>query len=302
MKYTGSICSIFIVLLSLSCQSKKTDVPITTSDFEIGIIADCQFCHCDVKWNRFYKKSPKRLAATVRTLNRKELEYTIHLGDFIDKNFTSYDTVVPIWNKLRSKKYHVLGNHDFEVVDSLKSQVMKRLDIKNRYYSFEHNNWHFIVLDGNDLSFHGALSTQKKQQTDSLYNLLKKDSLPYLQTWNGGMSNTQLKWVKEELELATANKKLVGFYCHFPLQPIDGHNMWNGNDLLSLISDYSCVKLFFNGHNHAGAYVMKDGVHFLTFKAMVDSRDSTSFATVSFTKDSILVQGYGKEISRVLKL
>ncbi|MEE9364953.1 MAG: metallophosphoesterase [Cellulophaga sp.] len=299
MKYLLGACIVFLGFVSCKLEQKKQAIH---TDFEIGIIADCQYCQCAIKWNRFYSKSPQRLEKAVKELNTKNLKYTIHLGDFIDKGYSSFDTVVPIWNQLKSVKYHVLGNHDFEVADSLKSSVMKRLNLKNRYYSFVQNNWRFIVLDGNDLSFHGALSTLKKQQTDSLYNLLKNDSLPYLQTWNGGMSTTQLKWIKEELELATTNKEQVGFYCHFPLQPISSHNMWNSNDLLSLISEYSCVKLFFNGHNHDGEYAHKNGIHYVTFKGMVDTKDSTSFATTSFFKDSVVIKGYGREVSRVLQL
>jgi hypothetical protein len=48
--------------------------------------------------------------------------------------------------------------------------------------------------------------------------------------------------------------------------------------------------------------VKKDGVHYLTFKAMVNTNDQTSFATALFTKDSILINGFGREISRGLKI
>jgi hypothetical protein len=40
-------------------------------------------------------------------------------GDFIDRDFESFDVVGPIFNKLRMPKYHVLGKHDFSVEDHL---------------------------------------------------------------------------------------------------------------------------------------------------------------------------------------
>ena len=300
MKFIIGIITVFVLLTG--CRKKSDDKP-QPSNFEVGIIADCQYCYCDTKGERFYKRSPQRLVEAVDALNKKDLSYTIHLGDFIDRDFGSYDTLVPIWNKLRSKKYHVLGNHDFAVADSSKSKVFKVLNIKDRYYSFLQDNWRFIVLDGNDLSFHGALSAFKKQQTDSIYNLYEKDSLGYLQKWNGALSKEQLHWVRSELEIAKKNKENVGFYCHFPALPFDDwHNLWNRNDLIALISEYPNVKLFFNGHNHGGDYEMKDGVHYLTFKAMVNTDDSNSYATAFFTKDSIFINGYGREISRRLKI
>ena len=273
-------------------------------EFEIGIVSDCQYCNCDTNNLRNYRKSPQRLVTAVEELNKKSLEYTIHLGDFIDRDFESFDTVAPIWNMLISKKYHVLGNHDFSVEDSLKSDVFSKMNLKEseRYYSFVVEKWRFIVLDGNDLSFHGSLTDLKQQQTDSLFALIVKDSLPYAQKWNGGLSKEQLSWVKSELELAEQKGEQVGFYCHFPVYPLEIHNLWNREDFLDLISEYPCVKLFFNGHNHRGAYEQVNGVHYLTFKAMVNTEDQTAFATVVFKKDTVSVRGYGREPSRILTI
>lgn len=292
---------LFLVLLSIACNSKPNSK--TYSDFEIGIIADCQYCNCDTQGNRFYRNSTNKFKLAVEELNTKDLDYTIHLGDFIDRDFKSFDSVLPIWNSLKSKKYHVLGNHDFSVSDSLKDLVPAKMGLKNRYYSFTKNNWRFIVLDGNDLSYHGALTDNKKKETDSLFTLLKADNEPNLQNWNGGLSSEQLDWVKRELDVAKNNNEWVGFYCHFPVGK-DGevHNLWNYKQFLQLIASYENVKFYFNGHNHNGDYLEKNKVHHLTFKGMLDTENTSAFATAKFTKDSIFIQGYGREISRALKI
>ena len=283
-----------LLLFAVSCT--KTN----ETSFKIGIISDCQYCDCDIKWDRYYKKSPQRLKEAIAILNKDSLTYTIHLGDFIDKNFESLDSVLPTWKKLKSTSYHVLGNHDFEVKDSLKEEVIKKLNLKKRYYSFVEKDWRFIVLDGNDLSFHGALTIAKKEQTDSLFNLLKDKQLPYLKKWNGALSSNQLNWVKGELDFAVKNNQKVGFYCHFPIFPIDQHNIWNREQFLSLIKPYDNVKIFFNGHNHAGAYQVENNVHYLTFKGMVDTENTSAFAKVQFDKDTITIEGYYREPSRKL--
>lgn len=270
--------------------------------FKIGVIADCQYCNCEVKWDRYYKKAPQRLKQAVTTLNKDSLTYTIHLGDFIDKDFKSLDSILPTWQQLRSPSYHVLGNHDFDVKDSLKKEVLQQLNIKNRYYSFVENDWRFIVLDGNDLSFYGTTNKKKEQQTDSLFNLLEGKDVPYLKKWNGALSTEQLKWIQEELNEAVLKNQRVGFYCHFPIYPIDQHNIWNREQFLSLIKPYKNVKIFFNGHNHAGAYELVDNVHYLTFKGMVDTENTSAFAKVKFDKDTIFVQGFDREVSRKLVL
>ncbi|MEO9892920.1 metallophosphoesterase [Aurantibacter sp.] len=293
---------ILLIIIVSSCKTKKETTQKSES-FTIGVVADCQYCFCEPSNVRYYKKSPDRLRHAVDILNSQDLNYSIHLGDFIDKNFTSFDTVAPIWNSLKADKYHVLGNHDFSVADSLKPLVFEKMNLTNRYYSVVKNNWRFIILDGNDLSVHGALTKKKQQQTDSIFELLSKKDLPNLVKWNGGLSNEQLSWVESELILAQEKNEHVGFYCHFPaFGEEQSHNLWNYEQLLDLIAKYDCVQFYFNGHNHNGSYVKKNGVHFLNFKGMVDTENTTSFATVNFTKDSILVNGYGREPSRKLKL
>lgn len=292
----------FLISITLGCTGKnesKNEYP----EFEIGVMADCQYCYCEPTEVRFYKKSADRLREAVRTLNRQRLDYTVHLGDFIDKDFSSFDTLTPIWSSLKADRYHVLGNHDFSVADSLKHLVFEKMELQDRYYSIVKKNWRFIILDGNDLSVHGALTETKKQQTDSLFKLLADKNLPNVEPWNGGLGAAQLQWVENELQKATANKERVGFYCHFPVLGIsERHNLWNYKQLLALIDKYDCVKFYFNGHNHAGGYVEKEGVHYVNFKGMVDTNDSTSFATVAFKKDSLFIKGYGRELNRSLKI
>ena len=292
----NNILFLALLLALVSCAEKKE------TSFKIGVISDCQYCDCDVKWDRYYKKAPQRLEEAIAILNKDSLDYTIHLGDFIDKDFESLDSILPIWKKLKSPSYHVLGNHDFEVKDSLKEEVIKQLNLKNRYYSFVKNDWRFIVLDGNDLSYHGALTRTKKEQTDSLFNLLKNKEVPYLKKWNGALSSDQLTWVKGELDAAVKNNQKVGFYCHFPIFPIDQHNIWNREQFLSLIKPYDNVKIFFNGHNHAGAYQIENNVHYVTFKGMVDTKSTSAFAKVKFEKDTVSIEGFYREPSRKLVL
>ncbi|WP_397445811.1 metallophosphoesterase [Polaribacter sp. R77954] len=292
MKKTIFLLSILISIISCSKEKNKS--------FKIGIIADCQYCDCEVKWDRYYKKAPKRLKKAIAELNKDTLSYTIHLGDFIDKKMSSLDSILPTWNQLKSKSYHVLGNHDFEVDSINKEKIISKLNLTNRYYSFVENNWRFIVLDGNDLSFYGTTSKLKAQQTDSLFNLLKDQNLPYVKKWNGGLSNKQLQWIQQELDAAKEKSEKVGFYCHFPIYPIDQHNIWNRGDFIRLIKPYKNVKFFFNGHNHAGAYKLVNQVHYLTFKGMVDTENTSAFAKARFDKDSIFVEGFEREPSRKL--
>ena len=232
------ILLITLAIIIVSCSKAEEN-----KNFSVGIIADCQYCDCDIKWNRYYKKAPQRLRVAVDELNKHDLAYTIHLGDFIDQHFSSFDSIVPTWNKLNSPSYHVLGNHDFEVADSLKPQIFEKLNLKKRYYSFEQDNWKFIVLDGTDLSFYGALDSIKQKETKAFFKKIESDSLPYAKPYNGGISKEQFSWIEQELALAKDNNQNVGLYCHFPLSPVNNGNLWNTNELLVM------KKLSFGSHS-----------------------------------------------------
>ena len=57
--------------------------------FTFGAIADCQYCDADTAGVRQYRDSPAKLRAAVDHLNTLDLEFTVHLGDFIDKDWES---------------------------------------------------------------------------------------------------------------------------------------------------------------------------------------------------------------------
>ena len=68
------------------------------------------------------------------------------------------------------------------------------------------------------------------------------------------------------------------------------------------IGRHDHVIAYLNGHNHDGNYGLTDGTHFLNFKGMVDTRDTSAFAIVAVYPDRLEVTGYGREESRVLPL
>ena len=130
----------------------------STDLITFGVIADCQYCDCPSSTQRFYRNSPAKLESCVRELNQHSLDFVVHLGDYIDKDFASFDTLQPVIAQLRAPLRQVLGNHDFSVAESLKRKVPKRMGLSNRFYSFTIKGWRFIALDGNDLSTFASFS------------------------------------------------------------------------------------------------------------------------------------------------
>ncbi len=257
----------------------------------LGIIADCQYANTPPLGLRHYKLSDKKLDECVDRFNSMKLDHVFHLGDFIDKEWKSFDVVLPIINRLRAPFTLVLGNHDFSVAEEFKEKVPEIMGLKERYFTITVKGWKFIILDGNDVSlFAWPKGSQKYFQAQQKYETKYKDQ----QTYNGALGDAQMDWLENELEIAEKTSEKVILLCHFPILPVDAHVLWNSVEVLDLISDYSCVKAWFNGHNHSGAYAQRHGIHFVTFKGMVDTEEN-SYATVRLEKGSLYIDGIGRE-------
>lgn len=266
--------------------------------FSFGVIADCQYCDIVGEGVRKYSLSENKLQECVNHLNTLNLEYVVHLGDFIDRDFKSFNVVSPIYDELKAPNYHVLGNHDFSVIDEKKKEVPKTLGMKSRYYDFNVKGWRFIVLDGNDISFHAYPSNSEKFKEVEEYYKVNNISSP---KWNGAIGIEQISWLRKILDTASRENEKVILFCHFPVFPPNKHNLWNSEEIIKLIESYSCVKAYINGHNHQGEYGIKDGIHYLTLKGMVDTYE-TSYATVNIYGDSLKIIGYGREEDKNLVL
>ncbi len=265
--------------------------------FRFGAVADCQYCKATSKVRK-YSLSPEKLTACVEHYNKQELSFVVHLGDFIDRDFESFDIVVPIYNQLKAPHYHVLGNHDFSVADDKKALVPGKLGLTNRYYDFILKGWRFIAIDGNDVSLHAWSKDDPRTKAAAEYHQSLNPRPP---SWNGAVGEAQLKWIESKLQAATKAKERVMLFCHFPVFPKNGHNLWNDVALTDLLARYPCVAAYVNGHNHAGNYGQRDGIHYLTLKGMVDTEQS-SYSIIEVYADRLKVQGFGREINRDLPL
>ena len=107
-------------------------------DIIFGICADVhQNCNRDVN---------DKMKKFIDEANERKADFIIQLGDFALPDDGGKE-LLDVWNQFEGAKYHVLGNHDTEHYGKKKS--MEFLGMKDKYYSFDCGNYHFIVLDTN---------------------------------------------------------------------------------------------------------------------------------------------------------
>lgn len=160
------------------------------------------------------------------------------------KNILKKENSLPIW--------HTIGNHDVwgwfikenkPEADRLygKVWVVETLEMKNRYYSFTKNNWHFIVLDSTQLNPAGG--------------------------YIGKLDPEQLDWLQQELKTADPGK-FICIISHIPILSICSGLFFNKTEangdliikrnlmhtdflaLKKLFAGYPNIKVCISGHIH----------------------------------------------------
>lgn len=218
------ICQIYILLAALSLFSctKREVQPVRfaiVSDLHAPDIPD----------------GLERMQAVVEAANRENVDFLIQLGDFIrlDSADIPYRKV---WDEFKGEKYHVLGNHDLDRYT--KEEYVAGLNMPGRYYSFDKGDFHFIVLDGNNL-YDGK---EYKPYARANYYVDSK--------MRAFMDPEQMEWLKKDL--AATDKRCI-IFSH---QSIDT-SMNNGSEVRSILeeenrrSGFQKVALAFSGHDHS---------------------------------------------------
>jgi manganese-dependent ADP-ribose/CDP-alcohol diphosphatase len=289
----------FAALLALSALALPSAAPAQERPrFSIGAIADAQYTAEPDAPPRLYHTAPAKLAAAVADFNREDLAFVVHLGDFIDRDWTSYDVLLPIAARLRHPWHFVLGNHEFSVDETHKPQVPARLGMKARYYSFEHRGWLFLVTDGNDLSTYAwAKGSAELARGEAVHASLYADR----PAWNGGIGPAQLLWLDRQLARADRKRLKAMIFDHFPLWPETRLNLWNAPAVMALLERHPSAKIWLDGHNHEGNYGTRAGIHYVNLKGMVDTPD-TAYARLDFYSDRVVFRGFGRQQDLTLPL
>ncbi|MFZ2055635.1 MAG: metallophosphoesterase [Candidatus Aminicenantales bacterium] len=288
-----AISSAFAVIV-LTGACKKT--------IEFGVVADVQYHPGKPLGNRYYSTSLDKLKDALAQFNKEKVQFVINLGDTIDHDFRSFDAVMPLFKMSKAPVYNVVGNHDFSVKAGEERGVLPALGLKDSYYAFSKGDWLFIVLDGFELRFPFPADETLRRESEALYTWLRAEGKEHAQRWNGGIGLEQLSFLERQLGQAQKSKKNAIVICHFPVLPESAGNLWNDAEVVALLEKHPPVKAFLCGHNHAGDYAFRNGIHYLTFQGMVETPDQNAFAVVTLEKNVIRVQGFGRETSRTLEI
>lgn len=191
------------------------------------------------------KDGEQRLQAFITEMNILKPDFIIQMGDFCVPKSANLP-IMNIWNQFTGPKYHVIGNHD---VDGgfTQDQVLEFWNAKARYYSFDCNGYHFIVLNGNERP---AGDTSKSYPRSILAE--------------------QRNWLKQDID-NTAFPVIV--FCHQGIDnDLDGVKEGNLIRLIferaNLKAGFKKVQLVLSGHNHEDYLNHYNNINYLQINSM----------------------------------
>ena len=274
-----------------ACSQKSGD----NKKVRFVMATDLHYADTDPRGERFYRESLPKMSECVKMANAKKADFIIELGDFKDQNnppdekstLTNLKTVENIFSKFKGPRYHVIGNHD---TDSISKEqflnIVENTEIPKqaKYYSFDVNKLHFIVLDANFNSDGSDYDHGNFDWTDA------------------NIPSHEIEWLKNDL--ASTSYSVIVF-IHQQLDENGSHTVKNAAVIRDILKESAKVLTVFQGHFHEGAYNKIDGIHYYTLKAMVtgDGEDNNSYALVEvLDNNDVIVSGYRKaQTKKMLK-
>ncbi|MGF6172381.1 metallophosphoesterase [Ensifer sp. 4252] len=277
----------------------------TSPLLRFGVIADPQYAarEPNLVLGRYYANSLAKLSEAVDAFNGEDLAFVVTLGDIIDRDWQSFDAILPLYEKLRHPRHFLLGNHDFQVDPERLEQVFGRVGMPAPYLAFATAGWRFVLIDGNEVSlFAPPASDPRLTAAETWIETLKSQGADNAHPWNAALGDVQFAWLEETLRQAEAAGEQVVVMGHYPVYPANAHNMWDSQRIVDLFGRFENVVAYFCGHNHDGNYGLLDGTHFVNIKGMVETPDTTAYAIVEIHADRMEIRGYGRETDRTLQL
>ena len=296
--------TIFILITSLNPDSAPQCVTRESEQgkpiFTFGTVADVQYCDCNPDGERYFRSSPGKLREAISSFKSYGVGFIVNLGDLIDSGYKSYMPIMDILDSSGIKVYHVTGNHDYYVDGKYLKLLPPLAEHKSGFYSFVYQGFRLVFLNGNEVSIYSTHSKKIIAAANDMISNLRKAGEPNGLIHNGAIGADQLVWLDSQLREAESAAQKVIIFCHFPVWPVNEHNLLNYRQVLDILGNHHNVIAWFNGHNHSGNYGNLNMTHFINLKGMCETEKINSFAIIEVYHNRIWVKGEGREKSQIV--
>ena len=269
------------------------DDAVPNAPLHIGIFADLHAHDTDSpNEGKVMIDYKERLEACVEAMNAWPADLVIQLGDFVNGKFVLgaelgdparitgiLEETEAIYAQVNAPRYYVLGNHD--VYDLSKEEFLDRVGASSLYLSFDAGGYHIVILDAQ-------------------YNKKGEDLGHIGWSVQGNIPQDELDWLRDDLA-ATSKPTIVCVH-----QPLDidfdflsgGPEIFNNEAVKTVLEESGVVIAVFQGHDHENNYTLINGIHYLTFEALVNEEErapSWAYVTLDPVARTITITGEGEQ-------
>lgn len=188
------------------------DKPSGGKTVRFGLIADV---HQDIMHDAM-----RRVNAFVEAMHEARPDFVCQLGDFCIPHERNRG-FLEAWRQFDGRRYHVLGNHDMDG-GFARRQTVAYYGMPERYYSFDRDGVHFIVLDGNDRGGKrpGYACFIGEEQAQWLADELARTERPVvvfshqpLDIPSGIENNSEIRRILESATHPSGQAKVIACFC-----------------------------------------------------------------------------------------
>lgn len=253
---------LLLILMGCNPVSNKTNTT-GKEDFSFAFLTDI---HLQPE-----KEAVSGFRQAIDTINKLNPDFVITGGDLVmdvlDQTYSRADSLFTLYKEISGEMnmpvYNAVGNHevygwhrDEEDIETHPEfgKGMFENRIGERYYSFNHKNWHFIILDA----------------------IYRGDDGHYI----GKIDQEQVEWLKSDLE-KTDQQTPIAIAVHIPFitsrtqlsqgalaSNSQGSVITNSLEVLQLFQEHN-LKLVLQGHLHFNEDLfVGNRVHFITAGAV----------------------------------
>lgn len=271
----------FILSVLIACAISSQMCTAANNNLRIAQISDAHFSSYEENTSyKFLKNSTELLDDAILQLNTSgPYDIVMFTGDLINTPKTSeLLKFLAHAAKINYPWYAIDGNHDIAVGGELtKNEFRKVLNSHNKYMNFDNINYAFTPKKG--------------------FRVIALDSIiDYKITTNGEIPQTELKWLKEELD---NHKNDVIIICtHVPIDepyPSSNHKMNNEYEIKSLLKSYSCPIIVLQGHYHCTRARQNDNIIYITSPSLVTFPNAYRVININSNKKRTVVDVFLKE-------
>jgi len=280
--------------LLLALLAVYVAVGASAAPLRIGIFTDLHAHDTNSPLDRFLMVDwAERLQACVDAMNAWPADLMIELGDYVNGRFVLgaelgdperipaiLSAADAVYATFDGPRYYVLGNHDLG--DLTKAAFLDFVGASRANDSFDADGYHFVLLDA-------------QYQADG------KDRSEEFWYMPGFVPEDVLDWLRNDLA-ATELPTIVCLHQRLDLEfeiRHGGPEVLNHDEVRAVLVEDGDVIAVFQGHDHQGGYSYLDGIHYVTFTALIGriggKPPTWAYVTLDPTARTIQIIGEGEQ-------